>query len=225
MNILDLEEDFSKKYIKLFNNLNKLLDEIVKYGRVDLKNNNVSKAILIRLKYYYDYQDNIKTLLNKRNAPSTADFFVGTVVFYFKAVFRIYNLPFEVYSEREIIQKKGAIRPDISIWLGNNIVAIIECKTQLGWSRNDWKIDFIEREKKLKKEYPEALAFLLVVTSLNWGGFGNDNNVGKKYFCLSNEWPSKIDLNRLDSYLLNPIEPILIHFIEKNNKQKASSIC
>jgi hypothetical protein len=111
------------------------------------------------------------------------------------------------------------MRPDISIWLDDNLIAILECKTQLGWNRDNWKKDFEEREKKLKREYPEAQAYLLVVTSLNWGGFGQDENAGRKYFCLSSEWPNRIDINKLDNYLLNPIdEPILSFFIQKYKK-------
>ncbi len=202
MNILDLEKKFSIKYIELSNSLKKLSDEILKYGEVDLKNNDVSKAILIRLKYYYDSQQILKDILNKKYASPAADFFVETVAFYLKVIFQVYNLPLEVHSERNIRKKRGSIRPDISIWLNDNLIAIFECKTQLGWNRDKWESDFKEREERLNREFPEAQAFLLVATSLNWGGFSQqDENLGRKYFCLSSEWPNKIDINKLDNYL------------------------
>lgn len=217
MNILKLEENFSKNFIGLSNDLKKLFDEIVKDGKIDLKNNEISKAILIRLKYYYDYQKTIKEILNKRYASPAADFFVETVTFYLKTVFRIYDLPLEVHSERQIKRKRGSIRPDISVWRNNEVVAIIECKTQLGWNRHNWKDNFTEREEKFKKDFPNASAFLIVMTSLNWAGFGEDKNVGEKYFCLSNVWPTDVDTDKLNGYLLNPIEPIISYFI-KNYK-------
>lgn len=214
MEILKLEKIFSENYKALSNELNKLSDNIINHGKVDLDNNEISKAILIRLKYYYDHQNAIKKLLNKRYASPAADFFVETITFYLNAVFKIYKIPFEVHSERQIKRKRNSIRPDISIWRGDaEVVAIIECKTQLGWNRHDWKINFSERENKLKKEFPNASAFLIVLTSLNWPGFGEDKEVGKKYFCLLDVWPTNVNIDKLD--LLNPIEPIICDLIEK----------
>ena len=216
MRILKLEKSFSENFKALSNELNKLFEKIINYGKVDLNNNEISKAILIRLKYYYDHQNAIKELLNKRYASPAADFFVETIAFYLNVVFKIYKMPLEVYSERQIKRKRGSIRPDISIWRGDTeVVAIIECKTQLGWNRHDWKNNFSERENKLKKEFPNASAFLIVLTSLNWPGFGEDENVGKKYFCLSNVWPTDINIDKLEGDLLNPIEPIICNLIKK----------
>jgi len=216
MGILKLEKNFSKNYKALSNELNKLSDNIINHGKVDLNSNEISKAILVRLKYYYNHQNAIKKLLNKRYASPAADFFVETIAFYLNAVFKIYKMPLEVHSERQIKRKRNSIRPDISIWRDDTeVVAIIECKTQLGWNRHAWKSNFSERENKLKKEFPNASAFLIVLTSLNWPGFGEDKNVGKKYFCLSNVWPTDINIDKLDDYLLNPIEPIICNLIKK----------
>jgi len=214
MGILKLEENFSKDFFKLSENLKELFESMIKHGKIDLDKNEVSKAILIRLKYYYDYQDEIKKFLNKKRAPSAADFFVETIVFYLKVIFKIYELPLQVYSEKPI--RRGSIQPDISIWNEKGeVVAIIECKTQLGWERYIWKKDFIKREKTLKKYFPGASAFLIVLTSSNWSGFRKDVDVGKKFFCLSNVWPTNINLNKLEDCLLNPIEPLISYFIKK----------
>ena len=62
-------------------------------------------------------------------------------------------------SEKQIKPKLGAIRPDVLIWKGDEVVAIIECKTQLGWNRHKWESDFNEREKKLHKEFKNAKAY------------------------------------------------------------------
>lgn len=214
MNILDYEEKYSKKFVVFANDLKKLSDEIVKHGEIDFNNKEVTKAILIRLKYYYEYQENIKKILNKRYASPAADFFVETIAFYLATAFKIYKLPLEVHSERNIRDKRGSIRPDISIWLDHKVIAMIECKTQLGWNRDNWKKDFIERENILKNNFPEAHAYLFVTTSLNWGGFGEEKDVGRKYFCLSKEWPYRINLDSIDDCILNPIEPNIAFFIQ-----------
>jgi hypothetical protein len=191
----------------------RLFDRITKEGEVDLKDREISKSILVRLKYYYDYQDVLKSLLNKRYAPSAADCFVETVVFYLRAVFKIYDVPLEVWSERQVEKKRGSMRPDISIWRNDTeVVGIIECKTQVGWNRDNWEKDFSERENELRETFPEAVAFLVVLTSANWAGFRTDKNVGKKYFCLLDDvWPTQLNLDRLD--VLNPIEPMIAYFV------------
>jgi len=70
----------------------------------------------------------------------------------------------QAHSERQIQKTKKAIRPDISIWRGDEVVAIIECKTQLGWNRPTWEDQYNERDNKLKELYPQARSFLLVMT-------------------------------------------------------------
>ena len=109
---------------------------------------------------------------------------------------------------------RGAIRPDISVWKNNKVVAIIECKTQLGWNRTRWEKDFRKRESKLKDKFPHAKAFLVVLTSKNWPGFPDDNRkVGKQYFTLSNTWPTNIRGDRVNSVIMNPIENLFKRII------------
>lgn len=217
MSILQLEENFSKRFIELSTELGTLFENI-KTEKISLENNEISKAILLRLKYYFEYQYNVKKFLQKRYVASNADFFVETIAFYLKVVFEIYKIPFEVHSERKLERKRGSMRPDISIWRNDKVVAIIECKTQFGRNRENWEKDFSERDKKLKDIFPEALAFLVVMSSENWPGFGNNKNVGRKYFCLYNVWPNIVDTNKLSDYLLNPIESVIEQVIKKTEE-------
>ncbi len=131
MSILEAE----KRY---WNTINKQHTELVQlYNNIKLNNlfsldeKKITKAILLRMKYYYRTQQNIKTFLNKRTLPAASDFFVETILFYLKLYVDIKNYDLEVHSERHIIKKRGSIRPDISTWKNNEIVTIIECKTQL----------------------------------------------------------------------------------------------
>ena len=171
--------EFEKKYWESLDNqheqLVSLYEEIKLNALVSLEKREITKAILLRMKAYYDTQNKIKEFLNKRYLPAASDFFVETITFYLKVIFDIKNVGLEVHSERQIRPKRGAIRPDISIWKNDEVVAIIECKTQLGWNRNKWEEDFQNRESKLKKEFPNANAFLVVMTSENWSGFPNGN--------------------------------------------------
>lgn len=182
--------EFEKKYWESLDNQQKqllsLYEEIKSNASISLEERDITKAILLRMKAYYDAQGKIKKFLNKRYLSPASDFFVETIVFYLKVIFDIEDISLEVHSERQIRQKRGTIRPDISVWKNNKVVAIVECKTQLGWNRDKWEEDFEKRESKLKKEFPNAKAFLVVMTSKNWPGFPDDNKkVGEQYFTLS----------------------------------------
>jgi len=205
--------EFEKKYWESLDNQQKqllsLYEEIKSNASISLKKKEITKAILLRMKAYYDVQDKIKKFLNKRYLSPASDFFVETIVFYLKVIFDIEDIGLEVHSERQIRQKKGTIRPDISVWKNNKVVAIIECKTQLGWNRDKWEDDFKKKESKLKKEFPNAKAFLVVMTSKNWSGFPDDNKkVGEQYFTLSSIWPKNISLDKIDNVIMNPIEDL-----------------
>lgn len=221
--------EFEKKYWESLDNQQKqllsLYEEIKSNDSISLKKKDITKAILLRMKAYYDVQDKIKKFLNKRYLSPASDFFVETIVFYLKVIFDIEDIGLEVHSERQISQKKGTIRPDISVWKNNKVVAIVECKTQLGWNRDKWEEDFKKRESKLKKEFPNTKAFLVVMTSKNWSGFPEDNKkVGEQYFTLSSIWPKNISLDKIDDVIMNPIEDLFKKIISCGCKTARNTV-
>jgi hypothetical protein len=164
-------------------------------GKVDFKRTDLTRAVLLRLKSYYTTQKDIKEFLGKRYVASAADFFVETITFYLKVAVHLKKLSLCVASEKTVTSHRGAMRPDISLWKGEKLIAAIECKTQLGWNRDGWRKDFLKREKQLKKQQPNAKLFLLIMTGSNWGGFGSDARIGKQFFVLlENRWPQDVDL-------------------------------
>ena len=167
----------------------------------------VTRAMLRRVSAFYEAQRRMKLFLGKRYAVAAADFLVETLVFYLKALAVTHQLNVEIASERQIRRKRGAIRPDISIWQGDECLACIECKTQLGWKRHTWEAQFVEREQKLIAEFTGASTFLLVLTGLNWPGFGDHPQLGNKYFLLLRDiWPGDVDLDTLETRIDTPVE-------------------
>lgn len=163
-------------------------------GPLDLNGTDITVAALLRLRAFFRTQDSIKAQLDKVYASPAADFLVETLVFYLRVALARVEPGLSVASEKNIVQRRGSLRPDISIWRGNNIVAAIECKTQLGWNRNGWLRDFEDRETRLREEHPEAKLFLLVMTASNWPGFGDDARVGQQFFVLLEDiWPREFD--------------------------------
>jgi len=209
MSLLRFEKKYCKRLNSQYKQLVNLYEEINSNASISLEKRDITKAILLRMKAYYDTQNKIKKFLNKRYLSAASDFFVEAIAFYLKLVFDKKGINLDVHSERQIRKKRGSIRPDISVWNDDDVVAIIECKTQLGWNRDKWEEDFKKRESKLKEEFHNAKAFLVVMTSENWSGFPDDNKkVGEQYFTLSSIWPTNITEDKINNFIMNPIEDL-----------------
>ena len=204
--------ELDKSYRESFNSTHQALKESYKTisssYEFDLSKTEITQAILERLKAFYLAQFATKEFLEKRIIPDAADYFVEATLFFLRIFLEKVAPHLKAVAEQAIERRRGAIRPDISIWNGDKVIAIIECKTQLGYKRDNWEEDFIKREKRLTALFPKAKAFLLVSTSDNWGGFGTNRNVGKKYFSLLGVGVRAFSYTD-PTQILNPIEGIL----------------
>ncbi|PWN63296.1 hypothetical protein [Chryseobacterium oncorhynchi] len=199
-----------KDYLETLKNLHVILKKSFHdflNSDINIESFDYSIALLNRMKQYYRSQYDNKELLEKRYITNGADFFTEQLLFFIKIYLTKINSDLVAISEKQIVAKRGAIRPDISIWKNNEVVAIIECKTQLGWNRHKWEVDFNERERKLKNVFKDAKAYLVVLTGENWGGFEENDLLGEKYFCLlKNKWITSFE-NQSDIFV--PIEKLL----------------
>lgn len=200
MKLHEIEKNYLETLDNLHIELKNSYQKTIEYD-FDLDTFEITNSLLLRLKYFYNVQYLNKTLLDKKYIMNGADYFTEQLLYFLKA-FLCKNRPdLTVCSEKNIKRKRGSIRPDISIWKNDDVVAIIECKTQLGWNRHQWETDFTNRELKLKKEYKNANAYLVVLTGLNWGGFEENDLLRDKYFCLlKDKWPSSYE-NEQDIYI------------------------
>ncbi|QNR83594.1 hypothetical protein H9N25_16785 [Pedobacter riviphilus] len=202
--LIELDNIYLKSFNKIFEKLQESYINIENNYHFDLNKTEVTEAIIQRLKVYYLTQGKIKDFLNKRYLAAASDYFVETILFFLKLYLKELGNNLEVHSERQIRKNKNSIRPDISIWNGDEVVAIIECKTQLGWNRDNWEQQYLDRHIKLQTEFPNAKSLLLVMTGVNWGGFGNHIDLRQNYFCLlKNTWP--VDFTTSDQ-IMTPIE-------------------
>jgi len=209
MKSLKTFEDDLENLILLFpKNLKASFEELYEY-KFDLSNSEITESIIQRMRVYAKCQNQIKKLLNKRYAAPASDFFVETVAFYIAAYLKSIKSLVEVHSERQIKPKHGFMRPDISLWVGDEVVGIIECKTQFGYNRDNWANQQIERKNRLAKTFPKAKAWLVVFSSSNWNGFHNDPLVNQEYFTLANIHMSGIRKGHEADVVLNPIENLL----------------
>jgi hypothetical protein len=203
-----------KDYLSAINDIPRTLEvcynNIIAEYDFDLSKFEITETVLNRLKHHYQTQALIKSLLDKHKMKDGADFFVETVLFFLKAYLEKLNPDIKIYSEIAIVRRKGAIRPDISIWNGGELIAIIECKTQLGYSRNSWKEEFLLRKTVLESTHPNAKFLLLVMTGNNWRGFQGHELIGFNLFCLLKDvWPTNYDsLEQVDTPLENLFETV-----------------
>lgn len=161
---------------------------------VDLSGDQLTRAVLLRLRSFFATQDVIKTALGKVYAASASDFFVETAAFFLQVSLEKLSPGLEIAAEKNIVRKAGSMRPDITVWRDGKVIAAVECKTQLGWNRDGWQQEFEEREKRLVEAFPGARLFLLVMTGSNWAGFGADQRAGRQFFVLLREiWPREFD--------------------------------
>ena len=182
--------------------------------QIDLNTTDITHAVLLRLKSFLLCQEKIKAELGKVYAAPAADFFVESVCFFLTVVLGRLDSSLTVASEKNIVRRQGSMRPDISIWRGETVVAAIECKTQLGWNRDGWLHDFENREKRLAAEFSSAKLFLLVMTASNWPGFGDDRRVGSQFFVLLNDiWPNTFDPSSSTTSITHPIERLFRELI------------
>ncbi len=103
-------------------------DEAIKRMRPLSENQEFTVAILLRLRAYYRMQDKINKFLGKQVKGNAADFFVETINFYLRVFLELNQILLDVKSEKKV---SSHLRPDISVWQGQNPVLFIECKTQL----------------------------------------------------------------------------------------------
>jgi len=207
MSLIELEQTLRESIESEADLLTKLSEAIRLTSPLSKSGTDITKTILLRMKSYYEGQRKVKELLNKRYLSAASDFFVESILFYLKLFCEFYAKDLEVHSERQVKKKRGAIRPDISVWHGDEVIGIIECKTQLGWSRQKWEIDFNQREKALRVDFPHARTYLLVMSSVNWAGFKEgDGRIGHQFFTLSSLWPNNITRDHSEEVIVDPVE-------------------
>ncbi len=209
MSVLDNEIQLCQLYCEFYAKIKKTISVEEKF---DLGITEITQAILMRMSIYYLNHELNKAVLKKGKLQSASDFFVETVLYYLHKVLKD---KYTVFSEKTLA--KGFV-PDISIWKDDKCIAIIECKTQLGYNRSGYLFQHQERKCLLRKIYPEAKAYLLVMTNMNWGknkGFSQQDRLEcpKELFSLCKVWPSNFELDNIVPNIQDKLEDLLIDLL------------
>lgn len=218
MGLFELEKSYCASIIaqpKMLKNHYNNVSEALKSNCGDKE---ISNALLERMRTFYIAEEGMKNFLNYKTSQPAAYFFEQTVLFYTKAYIETKFPGFKVVSQERIKVKGKTMQPDILVkGTNNNNIAAIECKTQLGWNRKSWEQDFKSRKEKFEEVNSKGKMFLLVLTSKNWENkegftkFKNSKEYGKRYFCLTKQWPSELPekSEEIKDEVLTPFEHLL----------------
>lgn len=180
-NLLTIDSAFTNHYRALFEIQQSIKSQLDKYP-FDLSKTDITEAIIDRMMaFWYFNVNNNKQILGREINPTSADFFTETCLLFLKSYFENKH-GLKVLSERNIT-KGSVIRPDISIWKENQLVAAIELKVSDGWKGGTMLPHLIEREKQINFLFPYAYFGVIAF----WNFFNPDiDGWNFKYFGLLN---------------------------------------
>jgi hypothetical protein len=125
-----------------------------------------------RMRAHTNLNDAIKGIANKRVRGSLDHAMTETLAMQMRALLSRKRPDLTVHSEKTIPRK--GVKPDISVWKGEDCIAVVECKVQLGWSRGAVAKDFLAREAKLTGAgVPANNIWHVVASQCNWERDGN----------------------------------------------------
>jgi hypothetical protein len=164
------------------------------------------------------FQQEFGGLFQRKKQPPVADDFTAAVAICLDRFLKSRGYVGCVSSEETTHRQRGATRPDISVRNSKSeLLATIECKTNLGWNRNGWKLDHETRSADLRKLFPACSAYFCVMSQNNWDSTELQASplFGREWFCLCNTLVATLPHEVPDSSILTPIEPMFIEVLRK----------
>ena len=177
-----------------------------------------TKFILTWMRSLGEFQTKFGKLFGRIKRPPKSDEFTAAVAICLERFLAARGFAGSVASEETTHRAKGAKRPDISVYShSSQLLATVECKTNLGWSRKEWKDQIDKRTEQMRVSCPGSESFLCVLTRSNWdySEFERSPLCGKQWFCLSTVPVGHISDPVADSDILLPIEPMFLDILAK----------
>lgn len=175
-----------------------------------------SKFILTWMRELRAFQKRFGSLFGRKKQPPLADDFTAAVALSLEQFLAARGLAGRVHSEETTHKKRGATRPDVSVLSAKDkLIATVECKTNLGWKRNEWKEQCEARNAAFLALIPDCTPYLCVLTQKNWKSeeFLDSPSSGKQWICLSKVGVGMITDPVGD--ILQPIEPMFLDILER----------
>jgi hypothetical protein len=152
-NLTNIDEVFCNQYKGLLEIQKNIQSKLQDY-KFDISKCEITDAIINRMNAFWAFHYFNKDVIERKTTTSAADFFTETCLFFIKAFFKN---KYEVRSEVNILKEKighKALKPDISIWKGEILIAVIEIKLSNGFKGKHIIPHLEDRENKIKELYP-----------------------------------------------------------------------
>ena len=154
--LLHIDAEFCNQYKGLLEIQRNIYEDLKVYS-FDLNKDEITQAVIQRMNsFWYFHINNNKGILNRQVNTVAADFFNETCLLFIKSFFIKFEI--EVSSERNILKTKSkkSIRPDLSLWKNEELIAVIELKVSDGWNRKNMLNHLEERKKSIQAEWPNV---------------------------------------------------------------------
>jgi hypothetical protein len=171
--------------------------------------NEWTKLFVSRMHAHTRYNDVLKEYANKRVRGSLDHAMVETVAMQLKAYLRkIGRLDMVVHAEKTL--PGTGRRPDVSVWINERCVAVIECKVQLGWNRDNHERDFATRELALTSAgVPAGNVWHIVASQCNWSR-SNNPRWGDRWRVIGEEYSGHWKPFGVGCTVIHAIDPVYV---------------
>jgi hypothetical protein len=164
-----IDSAFTNQYKGLWATQQGIAEQLKQY-LFDLDKDEMTQAVYQRMMaFWYFHVNDCKTLGREINTVAS-NFFTETCLFFLKPYLEQCGLV--IVSEKDIRKEKTnqqVIRPDLSIWKGDELVAVIELKVSDGWKGKTMTEHLDNRKTKIQKIWPGI--FFGVISF--WNCFGD----------------------------------------------------
>jgi len=182
--LLEIDAAFTTHYKKMLDVQEAVKKQLDTYP-YDLTKDEITEAIIQRMYAFWHFSSRNNDLLGRRGNPVSADFFTESCLLFFKTYFEHERHGFKVKSEHNIdpAPNRRLVKPDISIWKDDQLIATVELKVSHGWKGKSIEEHLRQREEKIIVLRPSAWFGVLVF----WNYSQPDApQWGEKYFGLLN---------------------------------------
>lgn len=177
-NLKAIDDVFNAHYKGLYGIQLLIKNQLESYP-FDLSKTEITDAIIERMfAFWHFHVGNNKNILGRVINTTAADFFTETCLLFLKCYFE-QQQGIQVYSEKKL--KPSNLRPDISIWKNDRLVAVIELKVSNGWKGKNMYEHLEYRARQIQEIAPSAYFGVLAY----WNFFDISHSTwNTRYFSL-----------------------------------------
>jgi len=179
--ILQIDSPFVEQYRGLLETQRLINSQLATYP-FDLEKNEITNAIIQRMDAFWYFNVNNCNDLGRKINTVSSDFFTESCLLFIKALANQRGI--QVFSERNISgrNQKTNMRPDLSFWKNDELVAVIELKVSDGYKGKHMVQHLEDRKNNIRGIWPEAFFGAIVF----WNCFQNYTEIDSNYIGLLN---------------------------------------